>query len=118
LLTPFPLFLPSYIEAHSIIRNITGLGSPNGPYISIQGGTATQPPFTGSDRIALEQHLYFAFDNQGAEDITPYLTQPCDAWGTLMNSSRETFGVTTAAEWSLAFNDCECGLGYFFGVGH
>ena len=28
----------SYLEAHRIIRNITGVGAGHGPYISIQGG--------------------------------------------------------------------------------
>jgi hypothetical protein len=28
----------SYIEAHRLIRNITGVGAGNGPYISVQGG--------------------------------------------------------------------------------
>ena len=62
--------------------------------------------FVGADRIALEQHPYFAFDGAGAVDITPYITRPCSGWAGLMDDSRQTFGITTAAEFSLGFNDC------------
>ena len=115
----------SYLEAHRIIRNITGVGAGHGPYISIQGGelffhsrlygfflTSSHPGnndlqgYVGSDRFALEQHPYFAFDGAGAVDITPYITRPCSAWGTVMDTSQRTFGFTTAAEFSLGFNDC------------
>ena len=61
----------------------------------------------GSDRVALEPHPYFAFDGAGAASITPYINQPCTAWGATFNTSQTAFGVTTAGEWSLAFNDCE-----------
>lgn len=95
-----------YIEAHRIIRNITGVGAGNGPFISIQGGSPDLPGFQGSDRIALEQHPYFAFDGKGSADVVPYITAPCSSWANMMNSSQQSFGVTTAAEWSLGFNDC------------
>jgi len=121
-------YVSSYFEAHRMIREITGVG--NGPFISIhdsfQGGKVSLLKFlnlslmcyptgasrwagflSGSDRIALEPHPYFAFNGAGSTDIAPYIIQPCQAWGTMMNTSQQTFGVTTAGEWSLAFNDCE-----------
>ena len=57
----------------------------------------------GSDRIALEPHPYFAFNEQGLPDMTPYIPQPCRSWAVPMNCSQAAFGVTTAGEWSLAF---------------
>lgn len=95
-----------YIEAHRMIRNITGVGAGNGPYISIQGGNNDLNAFVGTDRIALEQHPYFAFDGAGAVDVVPYIPRPCSQWGNMMNTSQTKFGVTTAAEFSLGFNDC------------
>ena len=62
--------------------------------------------YVGSDRIALEQHPYFAFDGAGAEDVVPYITRPCSAWAGMMDDSQRTFGFTSAAEFSLGFNDC------------
>ena len=95
-----------------MIRNITGVGAGHGPFISIQGGNFDLPNFTGSDRIALEQHPYYAFDGAGAGDVVPYVVRPCGDWGGMMNASQVGFGVTTGAEWSLGFNDCEWGCGF------
>lgn len=111
-----------------MIRAITGVGAGNGPYISIQGGKTScsapsfaqrlicsilsragnpsLPTFNGSDRIALEQHPYFAFDGKGSLDVVPYIPAPCQAWGAMMNNSQKSFGVTTGGEFSLGFNDC------------
>jgi len=62
--------------------------------------------FVGADRIALDQHYYFAFDDTDSPDITPYITRPCSDWAGMMDDSRQTFGITIAAEFSLGFNDC------------
>jgi glucan 1,3-beta-glucosidase len=67
-------------------------------------GDPTLPTFQGADRIALEQHPYFAFNGEGSEDVVPYIPQPCSGWESMM--SQTAFGVTTAGEWSLGFNDC------------
>lgn len=109
------------------MRNITGVGAGHGPYISIQGGkllfcslaliqsslssshagnNPSLSTFSGSDRIAVEQHPYFAFDGAGAEDVVSYIPRPCSDWAGMMDTSRRTLGVTTAAEFSLGFNDC------------
>ena len=108
-----------------MIRAITGVGAGHGPYISIQGGKTffstpsivqylicsvtgdpNLPTFIGSDRIAVEQHPYFAFDGKGSLDVVPYIPEPCRAWGAMMNDSQKSFGVTTGGEFSLGFNDC------------
>jgi glucan 1,3-beta-glucosidase len=62
----------------------------------------------GADRVALDQHTYFAFDMSGSTDIVPYLTRPCGEFGTVMNTSQQKFGFAIAGEWSLGFNDCMC----------
>jgi glucan 1,3-beta-glucosidase len=88
-----------------MIRNITGVGAGNGPYISIQGGNFDLPKFTNSDRIAVEQHPYFAFGGDGGStDVVPFIPRPCTGWKDLMDKTN--FGVTTGGEWSLGFNDC------------
>lgn len=118
-----------YLLAHDMIRNITGYGEGNGPYIAIHDGfegTAAWTDFLqGSDRIILDTHVYFAFDNQytwppiatgtglSAGGVWPQ--QACNAWGAAMNTSQTAFGVTLAGEFSNGFNDC--GL-YLTGVGN
>lgn len=117
----------SYLEAHGMIRSITGIGSGKGPYISIHDG------FTGiskwyacillsvcyignlcsalnradflpnSDRIVLDTHPYFAFD--GSPNIDPLSTydqMPCNSWANGMNTSQTDFGITVAGEFSNA----------------
>lgn len=53
-----------------MIRNITGYGEGNGPYISIHdgfGGVSSWSDFLpGSDRMILDTHPYFAFDGSAA----------------------------------------------------
>ncbi|KAJ3565745.1 hypothetical protein NP233_g7440 [Leucocoprinus birnbaumii] len=109
-----------YLEAHDMIRNITGVGEGNGPWISIhdgfQGISAWSDFMRGSDRIALDTHPYFAFGGGPATD--PIATglglnaggiwprSACNRWAVGMNNSRSSFGVTFAGEFSNGFNDC------------
>lgn len=90
----FQIFLTlfgSYLQAHNIVRSITGLGEGNGPFIAIhdgfQGLGAWANFLEGSDRIAMgkslscyiptrfidgrdvDTHPYFAFD--GAANTAP-----------------------------------------------
>jgi hypothetical protein len=90
----------SYLLAHDMIRNITGYGEGHGPYIAIHDGfegTAAWTDFLqGSDRVILDTHVYFAFDNQytwppiatgtglSAGGVWPQ--QACNAWGVAMNT--------------------------------
>lgn len=109
-----------YLEAHDMIRGITGLGEGHGPFISIHDGFIGVDSWAdflpGSDRIMLDTHPYFAFD--GGSNDSPIATgtgtdaggvwpsQACNAWGPSMNISREDFGVTIAGEFSCGYNDC------------
>ncbi|KAF5381908.1 hypothetical protein D9757_007571 [Collybiopsis confluens] len=109
-----------YLEAHDMIRGITGLGEGHGPFISIHDGFAgvtTWDGFlVGSDRINLDTHPYFAFSGDpndspiatglGADAGGIWPAQACNAWGPGINSSRSTFGVTVAGEFSAGYNDC------------
>ncbi|CCM06308.1 uncharacterized protein FIBRA_08559 [Fibroporia radiculosa] len=113
-----------YLRANEMIRNITGVGEGHGPYMAIHDGfmgTAYWADFLqGSDRIALDTHPYFAFDNQPNTQPTnvtatggngtvyggPWPQMACTSWGGEMNTSRINFGVTIAGEFSNAINDC------------
>jgi glucan 1,3-beta-glucosidase len=72
--------------------------------------THTSHSVHGSDRFALDNHPYFAFD--GAPLATPQ-TSPntfpslaCQAFGPPFQSSQTGFGVTLAGEFSGGINDC------------
>ncbi|KAJ6536155.1 glycoside hydrolase [Mycena capillaripes] len=110
-----------YLEAHTMIRDITGLGAGNGPFISIHDGfqpaTSWAGFLTGSDRIILDIHPYLAFS--GAKNDDPIATgedpdnaggtwpeAACNHWGTYFNTSRSQFGITVAGEFSNGYNDC------------
>jgi len=55
-----------------MIRGITGIGAGNGPYIAIHDGFAGLTQWadflTGSDRIVLDTHPYFAFSGTISTD--------------------------------------------------
>lgn len=91
----------SYLEAHNIIRGITGYGEGKGPYIAIHDGftgiSSWAGFLSGSDRIILDTHPYFAFSGQKndapitaqAADGKPggiWPAQACNAWGPGMNT--------------------------------
>ncbi|KAG6849606.1 hypothetical protein H0H93_006963 [Arthromyces matolae] len=109
-----------YLQAHTIIRGITGFGEGNGPYIAIHDGF--QPLDTwagflsGSDRVILDTHPYVAFDGgsatspidtgTGSDAGGTWPTTACNRWAANVNTSRSAFGVTVAGEFSSSFNDC------------
>lgn len=109
-----------YLQAHTMIRNITGYGAGNGPFIGIHdgfGGISSWANFLpGSDRILLDTHPYFAFDGSSATSPIDTGTginaggvwpaQACNSWAAGINNSLENFGVTVAGEFSNGFNDC------------
>ncbi|KAJ7639059.1 glycoside hydrolase family 5 protein [Roridomyces roridus] len=112
-----------YLQAHTMIREITGFGEGNGPYIAIHDGFQSLSSWAdflqGSDRIMLDTHPYFSF---GGVDTAPMAVlngagklggkwplQACSAWGPSMNTSQTAFGVTFAGEWAASPNNC----GYF-----
>ncbi|KAI5900779.1 glycoside hydrolase family 5 protein [Schizophyllum commune H4-8] len=109
-----------YLEAHNMIREITGYGEGNGPYIAIHDGfqpiTVWENFLAGSDRIILDQHPYFSF---GAVDESPidvngedglpggkWPKQACDAWAAGTDTSQRNFGVTISGEMAASPNDC------------
>ncbi|KAJ7212469.1 glycoside hydrolase superfamily [Mycena haematopus] len=110
-----------YLEAHNMIRGITGYGEGHGPYMSIHDGFQSVSSWAnflpGSDRINLDTHPYFAFsgdpnnepiatgkDADGAGGMWPALA--CNSWGSSLNNSRAQFGVTIAGEFSNGYNNC------------
>ncbi|KAF8322657.1 glycoside hydrolase [Clavulina sp. PMI_390] len=99
-----------YLEAHDTIRNITGIGAGQGPYISFQDSflnpVGWQGYMEGADRLVLDSHPYLCFANQVLSPLSEQLARPCQAWGASFNQSQNAFGVTVAGEWALSFNDC------------
>jgi aryl-phospho-beta-D-glucosidase BglC (GH1 family) len=108
-----------YLEAHNTIRTITGFGAGNGPYIAIHDGFnlgvwANFLP--GFDRMMLDTHPYLAFNGQPntAPVVTddglgePGGTWPSQActWGSTVNTSQTTFGVTISGEFSSSYTEC------------
>jgi glucan 1,3-beta-glucosidase len=116
----------SYLEAYDIVRNATGAG--NGPTISyheaFMGLDKWQDLLPGADNIGLDFHPYvrilchmcyidphrcfsqLCFANQPSDDMPNHVNAPCQAWGSQMNNSMDTFGLTAAGEFSLAITDC------------
>jgi glucan 1,3-beta-glucosidase len=108
-----------YLEAHNMIRNITGVGE--GAYISVhdgfQGTDIWKDFLPGADRFMMDQHPYLAFGGAGAMTAQfvngtghgaggPYPTNACQSWGTGITASQKQFGVTVAGEFSNGWNDC------------
>ncbi|KAJ6528100.1 glycoside hydrolase superfamily [Mycena capillaripes] len=122
-----------YLHVHDMLRNITGYGAGNGPYIGFHdgfGGVASWGGFlTGADRIVLDTHPYFAFSGKPNDDPIatgedpqsaggPWPAAACDGWGSLLNTSRSEFGVTVAGEFSNGYNDCGLYLNGVNGTAH
>lgn len=114
------ILTPFYLQAYNIIRNITGVGAGKGPYIVIQDGgfigDISQTGYlAGADRMALDQHPYFAFE--GITDPVAVVgpsgqyggnwpIQACTNWLPGAEAARAGFGVTVTGEFSAALNDC------------
>ncbi|KAF5367021.1 hypothetical protein D9758_003863 [Tetrapyrgos nigripes] len=108
------------LQAHTMIREITGFGQGNGPFIAIHNGfqpvSFWEDFLEGSDRIMMDQHPYFAFGGVNTDPITTdaedgqpggdWPSQACNTWMPATDRSRATFGVTIAGEFSSAPNDC------------
>ncbi|KAJ7886829.1 glycoside hydrolase [Mycena olivaceomarginata] len=110
-----------YLHVHDLIRNITGYGAGNGPYIGLHDGFGDISSWAGflpgSDRVILDTHSYFSFSGEPNDD--PIATgedadsaggswpaKACNSWGPGINGSRSDFGVTVAGEFSNGYNDC------------
>jgi len=84
-----------------MIRNITGYGEGNGPYIAVHDGFVGVSQWAdflpGSDRIVLDTHPYFAFNGQSntspidaddglGEPGGVWPKQACNSWGPNINN--------------------------------
>ena len=69
-----------YYQTYTTLREITGIGEGNGPYLAIhdgfRGGEAWAGFFPGADRLVLDVHPYIAFS--GAPN-----DEPASAWAPL-----------------------------------
>ncbi|KAF9450270.1 glycoside hydrolase family 5 protein [Macrolepiota fuliginosa MF-IS2] len=109
-----------YLNAHDMIRNITGLGEGNGPYIAIHDGFEAHSVWDGflqgSDRIMMDQHPYFSFGGSQPDPIDvpgadgspggQWPLQACNSWGPRTNQTRSGFGLIIGGEFSASPNDC------------
>jgi glucan 1,3-beta-glucosidase len=100
-----------YLEAYRIVKEVCGTGQGNGPYVSIHNGFESPANWVGlypnADRMAMDMHPYLAFnDRQDPSPPSSRIALPCSIWGDMTNNSQQSFGLTTAGEWSLAINDC------------
>ncbi|KAF9567579.1 exo-beta-1,3-glucanase [Agrocybe pediades] len=97
-----------YMEAYQIIRNAGGVGK--GPWISFHDGFFTRDTWSNfipnADRIAVDTHPYLCFQGQSNNPMSSYAKTPCSSWGSLVNNSMASFGLTTAGEFSNAVTDC------------
>lgn len=107
-----------YLQSYNNVRTASGTGTGNGPFISFHDGFQGQPNWAGflpgADRISLDTHPYICFSTQSAGALSSFITTPCSAWASAMNTSMSAFGLSAAGEFSVATNDC--GL-YLNGVG-
>ncbi|KAJ2931098.1 hypothetical protein H1R20_g5978, partial [Candolleomyces eurysporus] len=102
----------SYVEAHRIIREITGYGKGLGPFVVIDSGF--QDPssnvfngfMNGADRVVIERHVYVAFSEVAMESVAAGTVQQFCSLGASMDRSRSSFGITVAGAFSPAFLDC------------
>ncbi|CCO32663.1 putative glucan 1,3-beta-glucosidase D [Rhizoctonia solani AG-1 IB] len=99
-----------YLEAYNMIRNITGNGEGNGPWISVHDGFDPLDRWAdfmpGSDRVMLDTHPYYSFGDQDASSPANQNRKPCTSRARAFNESMAAFGMTISGEFSSAFNDC------------
>ena len=99
-----------YHEAHNMIREITGYGEGNGPFLSFHDGfVGIRQWFSflpGADRLAVDQHPYLIFGDQPTGTLATIAKEPCRQWASQTNDTSKTYGVNVAGEWSSAPNDC------------
>lgn len=99
-----------YLEAYNMIREITGTGEGNGPWISLHDGFQGLPTWhgfmAGADRVAMDQHNYLAFSTPSNDSLGYTAGKPCSYWAVNYNNSMNQFGFSYSGEFSLAINDC------------
>ncbi|BGP44001.1 hypothetical protein JCM10450v2_008217 [Rhodotorula kratochvilovae] len=113
-----------YREAYETVRNITGYGPGQGPFLAFHDGfkgtrrwyhfletpspaeEALAPPVDGLDRVALDSHRYLAFAEPDLRSVREQVLKPCTKWGHEANKTLLSCGVAISGEWSLAVTDC------------
>ncbi|KAI8998465.1 glycoside hydrolase [Trametes punicea] len=101
-----------YLQAYNIVRNASGTGEGNGPWVVFHDAFFGLKQWAGflpnADRTQLDIHQYLCFDQQSADNYTVRVQegQPCATWASGQNDSMSAFGMTHVGEWSLAINDC------------
>ncbi|KAL7414386.1 glycoside hydrolase superfamily [Mrakia frigida] len=99
-----------YLEALQTIRDATGTGAGNGPYIAIHDGFQGPAEFAdylpSADRLIIDSHPYLAFDpTVWPQTMAEKLLRPCgQAAG--INTSLSAHGPTIGGEFSAASTDC------------
>src|ERR1700722_470458 len=100
----------SYLQAYNIVREASGVGAGNGPFISFHDAFFARALWagflTGADRSSLDSHPYICFDGQSSAPMSSYATTPCSTWGNVVNTSMGAFGLSTNGEFSNAVTDC------------
>lgn len=56
--------------------------------------------------MTIDTHPYLCFNGQSPAPVSSYATTPCTSWGSLVNDSSASFGLTNAGEFSNAVTDC------------
>ena len=99
-----------YAEAYEVVRNVTGTGIGNGPYITIHDGFLPLNDWNGflegADRVAWDTHPYLCFGPQNNDPWDVQIMKPCQQYAPLTDQARAVMGVTMGGETSLAINDC------------
>ncbi|KAI0934247.1 hypothetical protein AcV5_006153 [Taiwanofungus camphoratus] len=99
-----------YYQAYNLVREASGIGEGNGPYVVYHDGFFGLDNWAGflanADRTALDIHQYVCFEGQSSQTYSERLTVPCDTWGAPQNASMSAFGLSVAGEFSNALNDC------------
>lgn len=99
-----------YSAAYETIREVTGIGAGNGPYIAIHNAFRTLDQWegflTGADRVILDQHPYLAFQGDTSPTPASSVRRPCSNWAAGFNRSQSVFGITVGGELSTAVNSC------------
>ncbi|GAA5939575.1 hypothetical protein JCM1841_001513, partial [Sporobolomyces salmonicolor] len=114
-----------YAETYRLVRNITGFGAGNGPFLAFHDGfkgthrwydfssseafqssSSPGPSLGGMDRVALDSHRYLAFGEPDLRSLREQVLKPCQKWAPEFNKTFNSFGVALAGEFSLAVTDC------------
>ncbi|GAA5878108.1 hypothetical protein JCM1840_002243, partial [Sporobolomyces johnsonii] len=114
-----------YAETYRLVRNITGFGAGNGPFLAFHDGfkgthrwydfsssrafhspSSPGPSLGGMDRVAMDSHRYLAFGEPDLRSLREQVLKPCQKWAPEFNKTFNSFGVALAGEFSLAVTDC------------